>query len=152
MTVDRQQNAVYTLEDALLRGFRYQPPQPRAYLQEVSDEVCRSWRVPPLKVVYPYKPSTLFGVWDPKAGIVRLYQHRSGGHGQHIATLLHELAHHIHDLRFDDKGEAHGPLFVAILLQLLRRYKLVTDRTFRLLAKKHRVKIRRMRQHYRGGD
>ena len=57
-------------------------------------------------------------------------------------ALLHELAHFLVDEFYTDV-EHHGPEYVAIYMHLLDRWKYLPNRCFRLLAKKHRLKIGR---------
>lgn len=115
--------------------------------QAVADKVCRRWRVPPVKIQFGHMKrgyGEYFG-WPGKDKIV-LYDNTSRntpGHGRNMATLLHELAHHIDDYKVDGDPHAspHGPSFAAVSMELYDHYKILPAAAFKLLAKKHRVKI-----------
>lgn len=61
-------------------------------------------------------------------------------HGDNVSVLLHELAHHIVDQRFDHAYD-HGQTFCAVYMHLLDKYRILPSVCFRVLAKKWRIKI-----------
>lgn len=61
-------------------------------------------------------------------------------HGDNVAVLLHELAHHIVDQRFD-RAYDHGKTYCAIYMHLLDKYRLLPSVCFRVLAKRRGIEI-----------
>jgi hypothetical protein len=66
------------------------------------------------------------------------------GEGDNPMVLLHEVAHWLVDELYEGKEvQDHGPEFVAILMHLYDKYSLIPHEFFRVLARRHRVKIGR---------
>lgn len=147
---DRQQSGVYDTEDEFLLGWmQHAKRESRERLQAFADAVCRRYRVPEVRVVCPRKHSRYhgqyFGDYDPPK--VKLYvKRRSRYHGRSLPVLLHELAHHITDCKFQAVIEAHGPHFVAVAADLYHRYKVAPKRWFLAEAKRRGVKVARLKK------
>ena len=106
-------------------------------LQMVANHVCGKWKVPPIRVRRYSSKEKTFGYYENKTNRIYLNAHR---HGQNIGVLLHELAHHITDMRHLD-AQDHGPEFCYVYACLLDRYRILPMECFRLLADKWGVTV-----------
>ncbi len=122
---------------------------PRKMLQEISDHACRYYRVKPIRIIVFNEPDrrifgeSLFYYYDDESTGERFdYSIRlnKGFHGANVATLLHELAHYIVDDTYMNL-EDHGKKFVGVYMHLLDKYRIIPSSCFRLLAKRHGIKI-----------
>lgn len=149
---DPQRVNVYQMEREFV-GISVSCPTPRRILQQLANHACRYYRVRPIKVVvYVNRRDRRFGEsfhyidWNEKTQRYDGRQHsfkirlNRAFHGAHAVVLMHELAHHITDQLYTDH-EDHGKQFVGIYMHLLDKYKIFPSACFRLLAKKHSVKI-----------
>lgn len=135
MTV-RNDDALYSLEEEF-SGPCDHSTSTKMQLDSLTADVCLYYAVDPPNVrTINTRKNTCVGWWD---GEIVLNRAREGVNGM---MLLHELAHFLVD-EFYTGVEHHGPEFVAIYMHLLCRWKYLPNRCFRMLAKKHRLKIGR---------
>lgn len=136
---DPQQSIVYTLERSII-GTSINTHCPRAHLEAVVRHACRKYRVTVPKLVLVNREERVFGYsFDDRIELNRYH------HGDNLGTLLHELAHWIVDRLYEDSPaiqDNHGPEFVGIYGNLLHDYKLLPIECFKLLAKKHGLKMK----------
>lgn len=136
---DPQQSVVYTLERGIL-GNSVNTHCSRAHLQAVIKHACNKYRVPAPRLAIVSSPQRVFGMTDDgRIELNRKY------HGDNLGTLLHELAHWITDrLEEDDDPirDNHGPEFVGIYGNLLHAYKVLPFECYKLLVKRHKLKMR----------
>lgn len=106
-------------------------------LEQLLFEVCAYYGVtePPLRFVNTRKDVN--SAWYDHD--IVLNRAREGANGW---ALLHEVAHYLID-QFYDEYDHHGPAWVAIYMHLLDHWSYLPNTCFRLLAKKHRVRIGR---------
>lgn len=135
MTV-RNDQALYALEEEF-SGHCDHATATKSVLESLAASVCHYYgtAVPNIRFINTRRNSHV-GWFD---GEVVLNRAREGANGM---ALLHELAHYLTD-EFYTGVEHHGPEFVAVYMHLLDRWKYLPNRCFRLLAKKHRLKIGR---------
>lgn len=124
---------------------QFTPDVSRRALQDFADFVCRRYRVPCVRVSCRRKSyhflAQYFGDEDP--AVVKLYiKRKSKASSRNIPVLLHELAHHVDTCKYNSV-EHHGPMFVAILADMLDYYKVVPRKYFLDAARKARVKVGR---------
>lgn len=147
---DPQQGLLYKLEDVFISGWlRHTPDLSRPKLQAYADIVCRRYRVPPVRVVLPRKKHWFMAeyIGDEDNPTIRLYvKKNSKASSRNVPVLLHELAHHVDDFKFDDSAESHGPRFVAILADMFDRYGVVPRKLFVAMAKKNGIRVARTRK------
>jgi hypothetical protein len=133
---DPQRDNIYWLE-AEINGAWNIDSSTRTLLRFVADKVCRYYDVDPV-LVLTVNSSDKDAAWYMCG---KIYLNRSYG-GANMHVLLHELSHHIVDEVYED-AENHGPEFAAIYMHLLDKYCILPFEYFKLLAKKHKVKIGR---------
>lgn len=135
-TMPRSDEGIYALE-AEFSGHCDHATATKQTLESLAADVCRYYvtDVPTIRFINTRK--NLHIAWFDTE--IVLNRAREGANGM---TLLHELAHFLVD-EFYTGVEHHGPEFVAIYMHLLDRWKYLPNRCFRLLAKKHRLKIGR---------
>jgi hypothetical protein len=135
---DPQQSAVYTMERGMI-GTSINTHCPREHLEAVIRHACRKYRVAVPKLVLVNRKERVFGYsYDDMIELNRSW------HGDNLGTLLHELAHWITDrLHEDDEAvkDNHGPEFVGIYANLLHAYMVMPLECFKLLARKHKLKM-----------
>ncbi|MEE9312970.1 MAG: hypothetical protein V3V10_11235 [Planctomycetota bacterium] len=119
----------------------------RTHLQAIADHACAYYKIKPVKViVYRDLKSRDFGesVYYSTDNFKTLYGHavrlNRGFHGANAPTLLHELAHYIVDDTYVGH-RSHGKQFVGVYMHLLAKYRVIPSDSFRVLAKRYRVKI-----------
>lgn len=132
----RSDEALYCLESEF-SGHCDHSVATKATLEELAIAVCSYYvtDVPNIRFINSRRNS-LVGWWD---GEIVLNRAREGCNGM---MLLHELTHFLVDEFYTDV-EHHGPEFMAIYMHLLCRWNYLPNGCFRLLAKKHRLKIGR---------
>lgn len=114
---------------------------PRSALMYALGKFCRYYRVPVpnLRIGNRSGKNEDAGWYDMQAEAIWLNRGK-GGANMHV--LLHEFAHYVTNYFYEDI-EDHGPEFVAVYMHLLDKYSILPHKCFRLLARKHRVKIGR---------
>ncbi len=142
---DPQRSRFYKMEREFVGSAVYHKVS-RAHLQEIADHACRYYRVWAIKIVVFDNPANrIFGEsvsytkngGAPYGHVIRLNR---GFHGANVATLLHELAHHIVDNTYEEH-HSHGKHFVGVYMHLLDKYRVLPSVAFRALAKKWRIEI-----------
>lgn len=142
---DPQRTRVYRTEREFI-GVSVSHVVSKANLQVIADHVSRYYRLPKIKIIVVDRPWEKVLGWceymfteddQPIDFVIHLNR---GFHGASVCILLHELAHYVTDSVYKDH-EVHGPEFVAVYMHLLDKYRVMPDACYRLLAKKHRVKI-----------
>jgi hypothetical protein len=141
--VSDQTKRLYRMENTFMRAGMY-GYVPRAELQELADKACRRWNVPPVKVVFS-RNTYWYGEYSPDEKKIRLFdakKRKRPGSGRNRLVLLHEVAHHIDNELFPDSETGdHGPTFAKVAMDLYDHYKVLPRSAFRMLAKKHGVKV-----------
>lgn len=142
---DPQASRVYILERAYIGVCVYHTVT-RENLQIVADHACRYYRVSPVRIeTYgdEYDGTMAECIWtehDDGRYVCHKIRVNRARHGANVTCLLHELAHHVtHSTYINIEG--HGPEFVGIYMHLLDKYRIMPSCAFRVLAKKHRVRI-----------
>lgn len=142
---DPQRSRFYKMEREFV-GTAVHHKVSRVHLREVADHACRYYRVPLIRIVVFNDPlNRIFGEsvsfsidGGPAFGhVIRLNR---GFHGANVATLLHELSHHVIDNIYEGH-HSHGKKFVGIYMHLLDKYRVLPAVAFRALAKKYRIEI-----------
>ncbi len=136
---DKQRDNVYYLE-AEINGWWAMCSSTTKDLEGLLMMVCRYYKVdvPRFRVVRDKKIGDA-GWHDPERDEIVLNRSQEGANAM---VLCHEAAHYLVDYFYEDR-ESHGPEFVAIYMHLLDRYQLLPHECFRLLARKHKVRIGR---------
>ena len=132
----RNDEAVYALEGEFA-GHCQHSTATKAQLESLAIEVCTYYGrdVPHIRFINSRR--VLLSAWYDHE--IVLNRSREGANGM---ALLHELAHYLVD-EFYTGVEHHGPEYVAIYMHLLDRWKYLPNGCFRMLARKHRLKIGR---------
>jgi hypothetical protein len=142
---DPQRVRFYKMEREFIGTVIYHKVGPRD-LQTVADHACNYYRIKPIRIVVYDKPkerkfgeSVCFSAdGRPDFGFnIRLNR---GFHGANIVTLLHELAHYIVDDTYEGHDD-HGEEFIGVYMHLLGKYRIIPSDAFRVIAKRHRIKI-----------
>lgn len=132
---DPQRHLIYSLERETI-GQSINTRSSRDHLRSVASHACRKYKVPNVKLMFVHEPDTrLFG-WEDHQKITL----NSGFHGCNIYTLLHELAHHITDEKYEEGIEHHGPEFFSIYIDLMDRYRVFPRRQMKALADQYGVR------------
>lgn len=139
---DPQQNKVYKLEaNDLIAKTRHTMLLPE--LRRIARDVCDTAGVPMPKLCirrYRQKGWVLYAVyWHPFGnfgGSIWLDPKR----GKDLASLLHELAHHIVAIK-NPRARPHGATWVKVYAKLLDAYKLVPLANMRSLCRQYGVKM-----------
>ena len=132
---DPQRDNVYWLE-AEINGNWNIDRAPREALLFAIKRLARYYHLPEPKLV-------LSGTMGEDAGWYgnnTIYLNRTKGANVH--TLIHEFSHHVIETYYEE-FEPHGREFVGVYMHLLDKYSILPHECFRLLAKKHRIKIGR---------
>ena len=115
-------------------------------LQMLADHACRYHKVAPIKITVVHQPDKREMGWCYSYSIdggmpfdFRIYLNR-GFHGANAMVLMHELAHYITDITYENH-EMHGKEFCGIYMHLLAKYRILPGVCFRALANKWRVQI-----------
>ncbi len=131
---DPQRHRVYAMERAYI-GTCIDITMSIQKLRAICDHACKSWGVEPCKVTAQKMKGKVFGHWFE--GEIILNQ---SWNGMNLTTLLHELAHHIHDeLGIEADEYDHGHQWVCIYALLLDQYKIMPLAAFKALCKKYNV-------------
>lgn len=106
--------------------------------------MSRYYRLPPPRLIisnkeYRFAGEYVTAEWDRGTESIILYRK---GSGDNLQCLLHEFAHYVIDSYYED-AEDHGPEFCAVYMHLLDKYCVFPADCFRLLAKRHKLKIAR---------
>lgn len=133
----RSNEALYALEDGV-GGHCEHSTSTRHQLECLAESVCHYYAVESPNIRFINTRRDSHSAWFDGTEIV-LNRSREGANGM---ALLHELAHFLVDEFYTDV-EHHGPEYVAIYMHLLDRWKYLPNGCFRMLAKKHRLKIGR---------
>lgn len=135
---DPQRHKIYSLERELV-GMSVNTRCPRDHLRDVLAHACRKYRVTAAELKFIRNPDMrIFGFYIryPFPSITL----NSGFHGCNMFTLMHELAHHIVDERFDSI-EHHGPEFAKVYMDLLHRYRIIPNYAFKVMLERYGVKF-----------
>lgn len=134
---DPQRHLVYRMERNDLVGMSINTAAPLEHLQAVAAHACRKYGVPQVKVSIFNDPEDRAYGYSYADGRIRL---NKGHHGANMATLLHELAHHLdwHIEGFDE--EDHGPTFMRYYIDLMDRYKMLPAYAFEAICDNHGIK------------
>jgi hypothetical protein len=135
MTV-RSSQALYALEEEF-SGHCDHSTATKHTLDAIAIAVCSYYGTDVPNIRFINSRRNTHAAWYD--GEIVLNRAREGANGM---SLLHELAHFLVDEFYTDV-EHHGPEFVAIYMHLLDRWKYLPNGCFRMLAKKHRLKIGR---------
>ena len=131
---DPQQHKVYGLERELI-GLALHTTCHREHLRTVLAHACRKYKVPAPKLVFVRENNKIFG--SSNNGVITL---NAAFHGCNLFTLLHELAHHLTDFKYEG-AEDHGVEFVRIYMDLLNRYRVLPRDAFKVMAQRRGVKF-----------
>lgn len=121
---------------------------PLTLLRDLAKKVCTYYDVPLPVIRFANEPGMIYGWTDsPFDDEDRTYIYLNdggpkGASGQNGLTLVHELAHHIVDRRFEDH-ESHGPEFCGVYMHLLNKYRFIPEDCFRLIARRWGLRIAR---------
>jgi hypothetical protein len=132
----RSDEALYALEEEF-SGPCDHSTATKAQLDSLTIDVCNYYAVEVVNVRFINTRRNMHSAWYTDE--IVLNRAREGANGM---ALLHELAHYLVD-QFYTGVEHHGPEWCAIYMHLLDRWRYLPNRCFRLLAKKHRLKIGR---------
>lgn len=141
---DPQRDYLYWLE-AEINGWWAHSSATTKELESLLLLICKYYKVEPpkLKVIRNKRVSEA-GHYDWHEDLITLNRSREGANAM---VLCHEASHYLTDCFYTDVTH-HGPEFVAIYMHVLDHFAFLPHECFRLLAKKHRVKIgRRFRPH-----
>lgn len=136
---------VYKFEDGFMKAAMY-ARAPRKILQELADKACRRWGVPLIDVAFSTSTQWSGQYWGDENKIY-LYaptkKSKWKRNGRNPGVLLHEVAHHIDDWKLNASPDvdSHGANFLAIVMDLYDHYQVLPKAAFKLLAKKHKIKI-----------
>ena len=129
---DSQAHLIYRMERDIV-GWAVNTHTKKADLQTVADHACRKYyKVDPPEIKIVRRKGAPFG-WAIHSTIYL----NALWHGDNMAVLLHELAHHILEDEVDI--EDHGPEFVSIYIDLLDKYKMMPRECMELLCTKYGV-------------
>lgn len=129
MSGDPQQNLVYAMERAELRGFSWHRA-PLPYLRRKVRRVCRAYGIPIATV----------SVRRLRCGAT----YRDGSitldiEDQNAATCAHELAHHVVVHRYPS-AQDHGPTWAHTYGQMLRVFRVMTPAAFAAICRQYGVR------------
>lgn len=133
---DPQRDKVYWLE-AEINGTWNIDAASRSSLTYALGKLSRHYRVPEPGLKIVSKKGGDSGWYEDETIVLN----RAMG-GANLHVLIHEFAHYVTDCYYEDV-ENHGPEFAAIYMYLLDKYSILPHECFRLLARKHRVRIGR---------
>jgi hypothetical protein len=102
-------------------------------LLSILHHACREWKVP-VPALRREKTPYVYGSTDDTS----ICLNPEYG-GLNTATLLHELAHWIHEKRGYACAEHHGPAWAGIYAKLLDRYNVLPIEAFEAMAKRWQV-------------
>jgi hypothetical protein len=111
-------------------------------MQLWADWATERWHVEPVVVKIVRGSFKGKHIADCGDGKIRLRKNA----GNVMPVLLHEVAHHICDMRYDDEVQGHGPEFVAVLRDLFHASETLDKVAWDALCKKHGVKRARIRR------
>lgn len=138
---DRQGERLYRLTGEF-GGSCYWDRATAASLRELAVDVCKYYNKLPVPAIrFVTRPRDATPAWFTPPNEITINR---GYTGSNCGNMLHELAHYVTESYYhEDTIEMHGPEFCAIFMHLLDTYNIFPHECFRLLAKKHRVRIGR---------
>jgi hypothetical protein len=123
------------MESSAFHGFNHHKA-PLSILRKLAARTCKELNVPPVTVsVRDLHPSYGEYVYDQHA--ICLDSRR----GRNVATLAHELAHHVLDKRHTLLAHEHGPTFCIIYGAMLERFGLIPLIAFKAIAYAYDVRV-----------
>ena len=133
---DPQAHKVYHMERNDLVGMSVNTFSSIDHLQALANSVCRRYGISKAKVViYSNPDERAYGHTFAEGKIILNKSH----HGANVATLLHELAHHI-EWQLDGFGEEdHGPRFMRYYIELMHTYKMLPAYAFESICNRRGI-------------
>lgn len=104
--------------------------------QKVVDKACALWRIPAPPVSKQPKKFT-YSVYNDGQRVIRLLPEHFN-----TAMALHEVTHHIVDVRYGTAYQHHGPEFVGVFADLLIEFKLAPKEAVLASLKARRIDFR----------
>jgi len=103
---------------------------------EIADKACEAWSIPPPRKFKLGKAGGKFSVYeDGSRSLTLLPEHLN------TAMTLHEISHHITDIRYGSGYQYHGPEFMGVFLDLLADFNVAPRKTLFYSARQAGLKI-----------
>lgn len=133
---DPQQYEVYDMENDFI-GPKQAQLTKRA-MRELAEAVTSAFRIPPVKLEFKK-----LGPWAALCHTDGRVIIGTKWSSQQVVTLLHELAHHLHNTITKKalEQEAHGPEWVACYIVVLDVARVLPVVASRAICKKHKIKF-----------
>lgn len=138
MDKDPQRELVYAMERRELRGHSLHRARLK-HLRATMNRYCRKAGVKPptLKV----RRNSRYGELDVDFDPPRLTLEPTCG--VNYKTLAHELAHHIVWMKYGNRAQDHGPVWVKTWIRLLHCFRIVPEAGMRAICRQYGIKIAR---------